>query len=148
MIVAISRPGCFIGIVFASPDSYGDDINWIYTEQWNGSAWILVKNFTTSADSARITDSNRVNFTADAKYNVTLAVDNATARSYTKMNISIDFINGTSLTPAWDNIAMNQSSLSWNDTQFYYINFYANWTSPLPAQGCSYNCTFNYQPYY
>lgn len=147
-ILALSRQGSFINLAYAAPDSYGDDINWIYTEQWNGSQWILVKNFTSSGDSARITDSDQVNFTAEAKFNVTFAADNGTAQSYTKMNITISFINGSGLTPSWNNLPMNQSSYSWNDTQFYHIIFYANWTNPLPTQGAFYNCSFNYQPYY
>jgi len=133
-------------IAFGTPDSHANDHRNVAVFQDNGTAFNLVYNFTTSNQTVSINDGKAINLEDVIKYNVTLAVDNATARSYTRVNITISYNSGTSFIV--NNSPMTQYGTSYNDTQFYYITFYYNWSSSLAVQGVTYNCSFAYQPYY
>lgn len=139
--------GLFIRFAWASPDSYGNDVSHVVLYYFGNNTFVY--NFTSSGDSTRVHDGYQIDFDAWTKYNVTLASDNASARSYTKCNMTIYFAANMTAVTDYDNVGMTQvSSSTWNDTSFYYVEFYLNWTTNLAAQGMQYNCTFNYQPYY
>jgi len=133
-------------IAYATPDSYGNDHRNVAVFQNISGVWTLVKNFTTSNQTQSVNDGQAINFEDIIKYNVTLASDNATARSYTRVNITISYNAGVSFIV--NNSPMTQDATSYNDSSYYYITFYYNWSSSLPAQGVTYNCSFAYQPYY
>jgi len=127
-------------------DAYGNDIKWIYVEQYNGTGWDLVNNYTATGGSDRILDTQPINFTAFTCFNKTYAASEAEALSFTRVNITIS--ESGSPIAGWNNIAMNESATVSSDADFYYLTSYGNWTAPLPEAGKTYNCTFAYQTYF
>ena len=143
VLFSVLFQGQYSLIVFAQ-DSQGNDITFFEIDQYNGSAWVNVANFTSTGQTARIHDGWQTGFLVGVKLNKTLASDSATAISYTKCNMTISYDSSY----VWDNVNLNQTGSVQNDDSFWYINFQGNWTSNLPAQGVTYNCTVTYQAYY
>jgi len=132
-------------LVFAA-DSQGNDITHVKAYENSTASWVLVKNFTATGQSERIPNAVAVNFETYVRFNVSLAANNATAQSYTRVNITIQ--HGAGPTTDINNAAMtNTASYSYNDTAYYYLAYYYNWTG-LSIAGETYNCTFVYQGYY
>lgn len=134
------------GFLVFAVDSQGNDITHVKAFENSTTSWVLVKNFTASGQSERIPDSVAFNFETYVRFNVSLAATNATAQSYTRVNITIQ--HGAGPTTDINNAAMaNAASYSFNDSTYYYLAYYYNWTG-LSIAGESYNCTCVYQGYY
>jgi hypothetical protein len=140
----IYSPNSFIEV--HASDAYGNDIKWIYVEQYNGTAWNLVYNYTSSGGSNRILDNQKINFTVFTCLNKTYASSTAEALSFSRVNVTIS--TGGSPISGWSNIPCNQSATVLSDATYYYVTSFANWTTPLAIAGSTYNCTFVYQAYF
>jgi hypothetical protein len=121
------------------------DIQWIEVQQYNGTVWNQVNNYTATGGSDRILDSQLVNFTIEVSINKTVATTINDAQSYTRVNGTIGIGNDHSI---WDNVALNLSATYQSDATYWYVWFVGNWTSSLAVGGLTYNCTFVYQAYY
>jgi hypothetical protein len=140
-------PGSPLSINLAwAADAYGQDIEWIHVVQYNGTAWNLVKNFTATAGSERILAGYQVNFTVAVRLNYTFAGSSSDASSFSRVNATIS-TGGTPLS-GWSNVPCNQTVTPTQNGTYWYVWFYANWTSPTPVGGNTYNCTFLYQAYF
>lgn len=136
--------GAWIVIVYGSPaDAYGNDICYVEVWQYNGTAWNLACNFTSSGGSCRI-DSFITKFIVMVKLNETLASSQSQALELTKnyMNITYDS------TYVWSNQELNNTSCTGPTSGFYWIKEWGNWTTNLPQEGITYTCKLDYQQKY
>ena len=141
LVLFASTDGTFLALAVTD----GMDINWIYVEQYNGTAWNLVQNFTTTGGSERILDTQPINFTVCVYFNKTLAAAVGDAVTYTRVNGTIGVGGDASI---WNNVALNYSGTNSSDATFWYLWYHGNWTTSLAVAGTTYNCTFLYQGYY
>lgn len=140
----VLEPNLFpqIGLVWGA-DAYGSDIQFIEVYQWNGTAYNLVENFTSSGGSCRVVENNTIKFIVGIKFNKTLASDNAEAISFTRVYSNIT--DGGSI---WNNEELNHTSID-SDANFYYLKENGVWNETgKPSSGVTYNCSFLYQGYY
>lgn len=125
-----------------TPDAYGNVIVWHTIEQWNGTAWVILQNVTTStAWTQRVVDSQPIRFQVKWRLNNTLAGSEAEAVTYTrvKMNITVGI---------WDNKAFNNTSTS-SDASYYYGVELGTWNvTGQPVAGTTYNVATRYEAYY
>lgn len=121
------------------------DIKWIEVQQYNGSAWNQINNYTTTGGSDRILAGQKVNFTVEVSFNKTLASTIGDAQSNTRVNGTIGIGSDHSI---WNNVALNLSATYQSDATYWYVWFVGNWTSSLAVGGSTYNCTFTYEGNY
>lgn len=140
----------FIRLAFGAPDSYGNDIYVVYIQQYSGTSWEYVYNFTASGQNTRVHDGWQVGFYVVVKLNYTLATDAAGAKAYTRVNMTLTNMTDLKKVTGWDNVVLNNTGTPWNDgtapTSFWYCPKQGNWTAELPIADMIYNCTFAYQP--
>lgn len=134
----------FNKIGFCSPaDSYGNDINFVEVWQYNGTAWNLLANFTTTGGSVRVHDSWATNFTVGIMINSTLVSSTAEAIDYTRVYMNIT--DGGSI---WNNAILNNTSCSLSGN-YYYLTEQGHWNETgKPSAGVTYACSILYQAYY
>lgn len=131
-----------IQMVWAA-DVHNNDILWVAVYQWNGSAWVLRNNFTSSGGSTRIHHEQVVNFTVRIKLNSTLASSTTEAVSYTRVYMNIT--NGGSI---WTNEELNNTAATLSG-DFYLITEEGIWNETgKPVAGTTYSCTVDYDAYY
>jgi len=131
-----------IQIAFCA-DSYGNDINYVEVWQWNGSAYVLKHNFTSSGGSTRVNDGQVVKFVVSIKLNDTLASSNTEAVDYTKVLMNIT--DGGSI---WTNEELNNTAVS-SSGGFYWLKEEGIWNQTgYPQAGVTYTCDILYQAYY
>ena len=129
-------------IVYAA-DSYGNDINFIEVWQYNGSAWNLLANFTSTGGSVRVHDSWAMNFTVGIQINSTLVSSTSEAIDYTRVYMNIT--DGGSI---WNNAELNNTSCSLSGS-YYYLTEQGHWNETgKPVAGVTYACSILYQAYY
>jgi len=129
-------------IVYAA-DSYGNDINFIEVWQYNGSAWNLLANFTSTGGSVRVHDSWATNFTVGIQINSTLVSSVSDAIAYTRVYMNIT--DGGSI---WTNAELNNTSCSLSGS-YYYLTEQGYWNETgKPVAGVTYACSILYQAYY
>lgn len=124
-------------------DAHGNDITFILIEQWDGAAYQVVYNFTTSGGSTRVQDSLKIRFTVGVKLADSLASNQNEAGHWTdvKMNIT----NGGAI---WTNKDLTFSSKSGPSAGFYYVRFVEVWDDVgKPAAGVTYTCVAKYTAY-
>jgi len=141
----LNQQFCILKVAWCA-DSYGNDISYVEVWQYNGTAWNLVINFTSSGGSTRIHDSWTTKFIVMCKLNSTLASSQTEAKDYTKNLMNITY--GSPITYVWQNKELNFTSCTGPTSGFYYIERWGNWTSDLPQQGVTYTCALDYQQYY
>jgi len=135
-----------VKIAFGSPDSYGNQINYIEIWQWNVSSYELLVNFTSSGGSVRVKDSTVTKFIVGIQFNSTLASSTNQAIEYTKvlMNITDD----TTPLAEWNNRELNNTSCSLVGN-FYLLKEQGIWNiTGYPISGVTYTCTPKYRAYY
>lgn len=145
IIITLSfLPSPFTAIHLAyCADSYGNDINYIKVWQYNGTAWNLLANFTTTGGSVRVHDSWVTNFTVGIKMNSTLVSSTAEAISYTRV-----YMNITDGGTIWNNVELNNTACSLNG-DYYYLTEEGHWNETgKPVTGVTYACSILYQAYY
>jgi len=142
ILMAVLPGSPFTVLVFA--DSYSNDINNIEVWQYNGSAWNLLANFTTSGGSVRIHDGYETSFIVQVKLNTSLASSASEAHSYTRVNMSIT--DGGTIWPI--STMLNDSGTPSSSGGFWYVKKLGNWTSSLPSPGVTYSCNATFQAYY
>ena len=142
ILIAVLPGSPFTLLVFA--DSYSNDINNIEVWQYNGSAWNLMVNFTTSGGSQRIHDGWPTSFIVQVKLNTSLASSASEAHSYTRVNMSI--VDGGTVWPI--STMLNDSGTPSSSGGFWYVKKLGNWTSSLPSPGVTYSCNATFQAYY
>jgi hypothetical protein len=142
ILIALLPGSPFILLVFA--DTYNDDINNIEVWQYNGSAWNLLANFTTSGGSVRIHDGYQTSFIVQVKLNTSLASSASEAQSFTMSNMSI--LNGGTIWPI--STMLNDTGTPSSSGGFWYVKKLGNWTSSLPSPGVTYSCNATFQAYY
>lgn len=144
LLIQIQGPNLFL--VFASPDSYGNDVTNCEVSQYNGTNWNLVYNFTSFGGSTRINAENETSFLVQLKMNATLAADEAEAETFSAVYMNITYNAGADY--IWTNQALNQTGTTTHVGDYYYIFKMGNWTSSLPSAGVTYNCTIDARFYY
>jgi hypothetical protein len=136
----------FVKIAFASPDSYGNQINYIEIWQWNVSSYELLINFTSSGGSVRVKGNTVTKFIVGIQFNSTLASSTSQAIQYTKvlMNITDD----TTPLAEWNSRELNNTSCSLV-SNFYHLTEQGIWNvTGYPISGVTYTCTTRYKGYY
>jgi hypothetical protein len=129
-------------IVYAA-DSYGNDINFIEVWQYNGSAWNLLANFTSTGGSVRVHDSWATNFTVGIRINSTLVSSVSDAIAYTRV-----YMNITDGGAIWTNAELNNTACSLSGS-YYYLTEQGYWNQTgKPVAGVTYACSILYQAYY
>jgi len=127
-------------LVYGS-DAYGNDIQFVEVHQYNGSAWNLVHNFTSSGGSCRVHDGWITNFTVSIKFNSTFASNNEEAISYTRVYMNIS-------ESVWTNEELNNTACSLVGS-FYILEEQGCWNQTgKPESGVTYECSVLYQGYY
>jgi hypothetical protein len=114
--------GTFLNLVYAA-DSYGNDINWVAVYQWNGTAYVLRWNITSSGVTYRITDNQTTKFVVNIKFSSTLASSTVEAISYTRV-----YMNITDGGTVWLNEELNNTSCTLVGS-FYILNENGVWNS-------------------
>lgn len=142
IFIALLPGSPFSLLVFA--DIYSNNINNIEVWQYNGSAWNLVVNFSTSGGSERIHDGWATSFIVQVKLNTSLASSASEAHSYTRVNMSI--IDGGTVWPI--TTMLNDTGTPSSSGGFWYVKKLGNWTSSLPSPGVTYSCNATFQAYY
>jgi len=113
----------------------------VEVHQYNGTAWNLVANFTSSGGSTSVHDSWPTNFTVNIKFNSTLAGSTAEAISYTRVYMNIS-------SSVWTNEELNNTACSLVGS-FYILEEQGHWNQTgKPAEGVTYECAVSYQGYY
>ena len=132
-------------VVFASPawsaDSYGNTLLWVYVSQNDSGSWVQRGNITDEG-TIKIHHGQEVNFTLKVKLNATLVSECTSEYVLVWMNITHE--NGTQI---WSNYNMTLRSNT-TVSGFHYIIYSDLWTSNLPEEGVTYNCTVIYKQYY
>jgi hypothetical protein len=129
-------------IVYAA-DSYGNDITFIEVWQYNGTAWNLLANFTSTGGNVRVHDSWAINFTVGIRINSTLVSSTSDAIAYTRVYMNIT--DGGSI---WNNAELNNTACSLSGS-YYYLTEQGHWnTTGKPTAGVTYACSILYQAYY
>lgn len=140
--ILFCQRGTFLSFVFAA-DSYGNDIYCAEIWQYNGTAWNLLANFTSTGGSVRVHDSWAINFTIGIKINSTLVSSTSEAIAYTRVYMNIT--DGGSI---WTNEELNNTSCSL-DGDYYYLTEEGYWNEAgEPVAGTTYACSVLYQGYY
>jgi len=148
LIPARNRLSYLSFFIVSASDSYGDDINDTIVNQYNGSNWLLIQQFSSNG-SARITDNQSVSFLVTVKINGSLLATNTSsgADSATRVNMTIiQADNGTNI--IWNNLVLNSTGTPAFTSPYWYVAKLGNWTSSLPVSGVTYNCTIYYQGNY
>lgn len=132
----------FLVYAIGTPDAYGNVIMWHTIEQWNGSAWVILKNVTTASSwIQRVADSTPTRFQIKWRLNNTLASGTSQAVSYTKVLMNIT-------SGIWTNKELNNTSSS-SDASYYYGVELGTWNvTGKPVSGTTYNVTTRYEAYY
>ena len=139
-IIIMSLNGAFIHLAWAA-DAYGNDIQFVEIHQYNGSAWNLVENFTSSGGSTRVHDGWPTNFSVSIKFNSTFASSTAEAISYTRVYMNIS-------QSVWTNEELNNTACSLIG-DFYVLEEEGHWNQTgKPESGVTYECSVLYQGYY
>lgn len=136
-------PGVPLIHVVYGADAYGNDITFILVEQWDGAAYQVISNFTSTGGSSRVSDSLKIRFTVGVKLSSSLASSQNEAGNWTdvKMNIT----NGGAI---WTNRDFPVNSKTGPTGGFYYVRFVDVWDdSGKPAAGVTYTCTAKYTAY-
>lgn len=125
-----------------NPDEYGNCICWHTVEQWNGSAWVILLNYTSASEwSQRVVDNMPIRFQVQWRLNNTLADSEAQAVEYTKILMNIT-------TGIWENTELNNTSTS-SDANYYYGVELGTWNQTgYPQAGVTYDVSTKYQAYY
>lgn len=125
-------------------DAYGDQINYVEVWQWNGTAYVLRANFTSTGQSVRVEDNHVIKFVVSIKFNSTFASSQAEAISYTRVYMNIT--NGGTI---WNNEELNNTECTGPTGNFYYLKEEGIWNSTgKPVAGVTYACSIVYQGYY
>jgi hypothetical protein len=134
-----------INIVYASPaDSYGNDILFIEVWQWNGTAYALKHNITSSGGSYRINDNCATRFNVTVRFNATLASSQSEAVSFTRV-----YMNITDGGTIWNNQLLTNVAVRGPTGGFYILTKQATWNSTgYPVAGTTYTISALYQGYY
>ena len=134
-------------VVWAS-DAYGDDINDTIVQQYNGSAWVLIQQFSANG-SARITDSWPTSFLVTVKINGSLLATNTSsgANIATRVNMTIIQADNAS-NIIWNNLVLNSTGTPSFINPYWYVAKLGNWTAALAVSGVTYNCSIYYQGSY
>lgn len=136
----ITLNGTFIHLAWAA-DAYGNDVEFVEIYQYDGSAWNLVENFTSSGGSCRVHDGWPTNFTVSIKFNSTLASSTAEAIDYTRLYMNIS-------ESIWTNEELNNTACSLVGS-FYILTEEGHWNQTgKPVAGTTYECSVSYQGYY
>lgn len=136
-LLSFPNNSTFIHLVYATGDSYGNDINYIEIWQYNGTDYILKANFTSSGGSTRINDNQTTKFVVGIRFNDTLASTNEEAMEYTKVMMNI--------TGVWTSMELNNTSCQLIDG-FYYLREEGIWSHLIAGE--TYECSVLYQGYY
>lgn len=138
----VLSPFTEIRLVYAA-DSYGNDINYVEVWQYNGTAWNLLANFTSTGGSVRVHDSWPTNFTVGIKLNSTLVSSTSDAIAYTRV-----YMNITDGGTIWNNAELNNTFCSLSGS-YYYLTEQGYWNQTgKPMAGVTYACSILYQAYY
>lgn len=131
----------FFGVAYAQ-DSYGDDVVYIEVWQYNGTAYALLLNTTSTNHTVPLDGGKPVQFFVCMRLNDTLAPNNDTAVTRTQLFMNITY--NTSF--VWNNEELNNTS-SIHDTDYYYVKERGDWTSDLPQDGVEYTAAIKYYVY-
>lgn len=134
--------GTFLNLAYAA-DAYGNDILWVAIYQYNGTAWNLVWNITSSGGSYRVHDAWAINFTVCIQFNNTLASSTAEAIDYTRV-----YMNITDGGTVWNNEELNNTACTLEGD--YYVLLEEGYWNEVgkPEAGVTYECAVLYQGYY
>lgn len=131
----------FFGTVYAE-DSYGNDIIYIEEWQYNGTAYHLLLNTTTMNETTALDGNRSIQFFVCMRLNDTLAPNNATAITYTRILMNITY--NTSF--IWTNEVLNNTN-SVHDGDYYYVKANGLWANPPPQDGVLYTTAIKYWIY-
>lgn len=141
-LLFLRNNGTFIHLAYAA-DSYSNDIDSVEVWQWNGTAYELRHNLTSSGGTYRIYDNQTTKFVVNIMFNSTLAASTAEAISFTRV-----YMNITDGGTIWNDAELNNTSCAlFGD--FYCLAEEGVWNSTgKPTAGVTYACSVLYQGYY